>query len=133
MLGSNAARALNHSFAGCSVHRRGSHARGMFLDSHVRIRDAVINEGNMCPLYLHSLGQELASLDREIFDEFVNKCIGEIDRVAPQGRSFGTCPMLLNGDNCPAVFRQVRETTLFSVVRNFMCRLLSKNVNFVTY
>ena len=79
MLGSTAARELNQSFDGCSVHRRGSHTRGMFLDSHIRLKDAVMHEGNMCAMYLHSLGQELGGLDKDIFDEFVNKCIGEVD------------------------------------------------------
>ena len=122
MLGTAAARELNNNFVGCSVHRRGTHARGMFLDSHVRIQDAVIHEGGMCPMYLTNLGQELAVLDKDIFDEFVQKCMGEINRICPQGQTFGSCPMLLDGTNCPGLFRQVRETTLSSVVRNFMCK-----------
>ena len=125
MLGSEAARTLNCDYIGSSVHRRGTTCRGMFLDSHLRIQDSVIVRENMCPLYLQTLGTELAQLDKDVFDEFYQKVSGEIDRIAPQGRSFGSCPMLLTDGNCPALYRQVRETTLHGIIRNYMCKLLT--------
>ena len=122
MIGSAAARQLNTEYLGCSVHRRGTSCRSMYLDMHVRLKDTVINDANMCQAYLQSLGHELAQLDRDIFDEFTNKCIGEVDKVSPHGRVFGSCPMLLTEQNCPVVFRQVRETMLHALLRNFMCK-----------
>lgn len=122
MLGAEAARVLNKDYVGPTVHRRGTNCRGMFLDSHMRIQERVIIDGNMCPVYLQSLGQELSSLDREIFDEFYSKVRGEVDTLAIQGRAFGSCPMLLTSQNCPVVFRQIRETTMHAVIRNFMCK-----------
>ena len=122
MIGADAARTLNRDYVGPSVHRRGVTARGMFLDGHMRLQESVVTAGNMCQMYLLHLGQELSQLDREVYDEFFNKIRGEIDNLALHGREFGSCPMLLTSGNCPAVFRQIRETTLHSVVRNMMCK-----------
>ena len=129
MLGSEAARTLNRDYNGASVHRRGITCRGMYLDSHIRIQDNVIIRDNMCPNYLQSLGTELAVLDKEVYDEFFYKVSGEIDRISPQGRQFGSCPMLLDETNCPILYRQVRETTMHAVVRNFMCKFDRKYEN----
>ena len=125
MLGSEAARALNRDYNGASVHRRGITCRGMFLDSHIRIQDNVIIRDNMCPNYLQSLGTEFAVLDKEVYDEFFHKVSAEIDRISPQGRQFGSCPMLLDETNCPILYRQVRETTMHAVIRNFMCKFVN--------
>ena len=122
MIGVEAARKLNADYVGPSVHRRGTQCRNMFLDGHLRVQESVVTQGNMCQMYLQHLGQELSHLDREIYDEFFAKVRGEIDTLAPSGRTFGSCPMLLTQTNCPAVFRQIRETTMHSVVRNFMCK-----------
>ena len=122
MLGAEAARHLNREFIGPSVHRKGSNVRGMFIDGHVRIQENVISRGNMCPIYLANLGNELSMLDREIFEEFLSKICGETDALSPQGRTFGSCPMLMTQENCPVLFAQVRQTTLFSIVRNSMCK-----------
>ena len=122
MLGAEAARTLNRNFLGPTVHRRGTNTHGMFVDCHVRVKQDVIMEGNMCPVYLNNLGHELSLLDREIFDEFLTKIMGETNVLSPQGRSFGSCPMLMTGINCPDLFTQVRQTTLFSITRNYMCK-----------
>ena len=122
MIGVDAARLLNQEYVGPSVHRRGTTVRGMFLDGHLRLQERVVTAGNMCQMYLFHLGQELSRLDPEVYDEFFNKVRGEIDNMAIHGREFGSCPMLLTSENCPEVFRQIRETTLHSVVRNMMCK-----------
>ena len=122
MLGVEAARALNRDYVGPSVHRRGSHVRGMFIDGHVRVQESVVARGNMCPIYLANLGNELSMLGTEIFEEFIAKVCGETDVLSPQGRTFGSCPMLMTQGNCPEIFNQVRQTTLFSVIRNYMCK-----------
>ena len=122
MLGVEAARHLNRDYVGPSVHRRGLNVRGMFIDGHVRVQESVITQGNMCPVYLASLGNELSMLDREIFDEFLSKICGETDTISPGGRTFGSCPMLMTQQNCPGLFTQVRQTTLYSIIRNYMCK-----------
>ena len=125
MLGVEAARRLNRDYVGPSVYRRGSSVRGMFIDGHVRVQESVIAQGNMCPVYLASLGSELSMLDREIFEEFLSKVCGETDAISPGGRTFGSCPMLMTQSNCPGLFTQVRQTTLFSIIRNYMCKFLT--------
>ena len=122
MIGAEAARVLNRDYVGPSIHRRGTQVRNMFLDGHLRFQESVIMMGNMCQLYLQHLGQELSQLEREVYDEFFAKVRGEIDALSIEGQSFGSCPMLFTNENCPEVFRQIRETTLHSVLRNFMCK-----------
>ena len=123
MIGAEAARHLNQRYVGPTVHRRGSSIQGMFVDAHVRLSRDVITEGNLCPNYLHILGQELSMLDREIFEEFLGKVSAEVNNLAIEGRHFGTCPMLLTAENCPGLFHHVRQTTLFAITRNYMGKL----------
>ena len=123
MIGAEAARCLNQRYVGPTVHRRGSSIQGMFVDAHVRLSRDVIAEGNLCPNYLHILGQELSMLDREIFEEFLGKVSAEVNNLAIEGRHFGTCPMLLTAENCPGLFHHVRQTTLFAITRNYMGKL----------
>lgn len=122
MIGAEAARQLNRDYVGPTVHRRGCSCHNMFLDGHVRLQESVIVDGNMCPVYLQNLGTELSMLDREVFDEFFGKIRAEVDNISPQGRAFGSCPLLLTDESSPALFRHVRETALFSAVRNYMCK-----------
>ena len=126
MLGVAAARKLNRDYSGPSVHRRGLSCRGMFIDSHCKLTDAVIARGNMGPQYLQSLGMELSHVDKEVFEEFLTKLQGEVDNYQGDDRpGYGACPLMLTASNCPPVFKQVRETGLYGLLRNFMCKLSS--------
>ena len=122
MIGIEAARRLKQEFFGPTVHRRGLGCRHMFLDGHMKVTHANIAVGNMSPSYLNGLGSELSCVDRTIYDEFFQKVHGEVDTVQPGGRTFGSCPMLLTQENCPPVFRQIRETSYYAMLRNFMCK-----------
>lgn len=123
MLGVAAARKLNRDYSGPSVHRRGLTSRGVFIDSHCKLTDSVIAHGNMGPAYLQSLGIELSQVDREIFDEFMSKLQGEVDNHQGGDQpAFGACPMLLTATNCPPVYKQIRETGLYALLRNYMCK-----------
>ena len=122
MLGVAAARRLKRDFTGPSIHRRGMSCRGMFIDSHCKLTDAVIAQGNMSPHYLQSLGSELSYIDKEVFDEFLSKAHGEVDNFQGDRPRYGSCPMLLTATSCPPVFKQIRETALYSLLRNFMCK-----------
>jgi len=122
MLGVAAAKKLNRDFCGPSVHRRGLPIRGMFIDGHCKLTDAVIARGNMCPQYLQNLGAELSYIDKTVFEEFFSKLSGEVDAFQGDRPGFGACPLLLTAVNCPPVFKQVRETGLYSILRNYMCK-----------
>ena len=122
MIGVEAARLLKHEFHGPSVHRRGLTCRNMFIDGHLKLTHSVIAAGNMDPNYLLGLGSELSCVDRGVYDEFFVKCQGEVDTIKPSGRTYGSCPMLLTPTNCPGLFRQIRETNLYAILRNFMCK-----------
>ena len=122
MIGVEAARKLKQEFHVPSVHRRGLSCRNMFIDGHIKLTHAIIAMGNMGPDYLHGLGSELSVVDRAVYDEFYTKLHGEIDTIQPGGRTYGSCPMLLDDTNCPQVFRQIRETALYAMLRNFMCK-----------
>ena len=123
MLGVAAARRLRRDYTGPSIHRRGLPCRGMFIDSHCKLTDDIIARGNMSPAYLQSLGSELSFIDKEVFDEFLSKTFGEVNNFQGDRPGFGSCPMLLTATNCPPVFKQIRETNLYSLLRNFMCKL----------
>ena len=127
MFGSAAAKRLNEQLIGHSIHRRCVRVDNKLVDGHLRVTNMTIQESQMDPMYLQNLGCELANVANEVYTEFIRLLVNSLDQLDADETftKFGTCPMLLDGNNCPSVFKDVRVSLLFSILRNMMCKLSS--------
>ena len=123
MIGVRAAEELMTNLTGLTVHRRGLRVKNNFYDCHTRLSDAVITGAQLDPHYLASLGLELSSLDRGIFDTLIDTIKAAVDPLMPDDHRFGDAPFLANERSEPALFRRVRATCFHGVVRNYMGKI----------
>ena len=124
MFGSAAAKRLNETLNGHSVHRRCVRVNNKFVDGHLRVTSGTVHDCQMDCMYLHNLGCELAGVANEVYTEFIQLLVTALDQLNANEpfTKFGTCPMLLDSVNCPSVFKDVRVSLLFSILRNMMCK-----------
>ena len=101
MIGQNASAILNAQLDGVSIHRRALSQSGLFHDIHVRFADSVICAGQMADDYLAALGLEMASLDKEVYDEIVRVLRESLDRPDYVDGGYGSQPMLLTEESSP--------------------------------
>ena len=108
-----------------TVHRRGLRAHGKFYDLHMRSRTEVADESSFSSDYCFHLGQELASLDFSIFQDFVlalfngisNPEVVGADEVVEEGRIF----MVADSADL-RLFEVLRNTLLSVVLNNYMSK-----------
>ena len=125
MIGARAAEELMTNLNGLTVHRRGLRVKNNFYDCHTRLSDTVIAGSQLDPHYLASLGLELSSLDRGIFDTLIETIKTAVDPMMPNDHGFGDAPFLANEQSEPALFRRVRATCFDGVVRNYMGKIFN--------
>ena len=70
--------------------------------------------------YVQSLGLELATIDKPVYDGLVVVIRQIVDDMMPEGGTFGDCPVLISAADAPDNFRKVQGTLFYSVCRNFM-------------
>ena len=121
MRGREAAKIAQTDLIATTVHRRGLQLGGRFYDLHMRMCDNVINDGGIPYEYLDSLGTELSSYDRQVFDEIV----GILRRHMGEGSGFGDEPVLVTEMTHGAVHARIRTSILFSLLRNMMGKFFS--------
>ena len=120
MIGAKAARHLNEHLGGYSIHRRGLRINNGFVDGHFRLSPDVIETHKLDPNYMLSLGCELAGLDVPVLGEFMTQVETSADMIPNAG--FGTCPLLMSPTVSPAAFDKLRQTVLYTLLRNMMCK-----------
>ena len=120
MRGREAARIAQQDLVAMTVHRRGLQLGGRFYDIHTRMCDNVINDGGIPIEYLDSLGSELSTFERAVFDEVVTI----LTRHMGEGPNFGDEPVLLTEMTHGAVHARLRTSVLFSLLRNMMGKSL---------
>ena len=118
MHGRDAAATVNGALSAVTVHRRGVQLDGRFCDMHCRVTDAVINSCHFSSDYLDSLGYELATLDRKVFEEVVTIMRRRLGDGELSG--FGQQPLLVTDGDMYDLFPRLRLTLLFSLLRNNM-------------
>ena len=120
MIGAMAADRLLRSLNGITLHRRGLKWRHLVLDTHYRMSDDVMMQGQVDLHYVQSLGLELATLDRAVYDGLIVVIRQIVVDVMPDGGAFGDCPVLISAVDTPDIFQKVQGTLFYSVCRNFM-------------
>ena len=125
MIGAAAAERLLQSLCGITLHRRGLKWQHLFLDTHYRMSDEVMCQGQVDMHYVQTLGMELASMDRAIFDGLVAVIQRIVMEHMPAEGGFADCPMLLSDIETPELFRHVQGTLFFGLVRNFMGKFVN--------
>ena len=121
-----AVQSLSSGPASRTSHRRGLRIGGKFYDVHFRSRTDLTDGSSFTPEYCHLLGQELASLDFSIFQDFIlalfnavtnSEVVGDDDVVA-DGRIF----MAFESADL-RLFEVLRNTLLCVVLNNLMSKL----------
>ena len=132
MIGVQAAEYLLLQLAGATLHRRGIRHGNHFYDLHARMSDAVLAGAQVDPNYMMSLGTELSGLDRDVFDKLLDVIKAEVDTQMPPTREFGDAPYLVDEKICPSLFKKLRGTCFWAIVRNYMgkCLFISRRVAF---
>ena len=120
MIGAQAAEQLLASLTGATLHRRGFRHKNVFYDCHTRMSDVVLMNCQIDPGYMMNLGLELATLDRGVYDNLMDVIKTEVDSMMPPGQAFGDAPFLADEDICPNLFKKLRATCLFGLIRNYM-------------
>ena len=118
MHGRDAAATVNGALSAVTIHRRGVQLDGRFADMHCRVTDAVINSCHFSSDYLDSLGYELSTLDRKVFEEIVNVMRHRLGEGELSG--YGQQPLLVADGDIYDLFPRLRLTLLYSVLRNYM-------------
>ena len=73
--------------------------------------------------YVQSLGLELATIDKPVYDGLITVIRQIVGDMMPDGGAFGDCPVLISATDAPDNFRKVQGTLFYSVCRNFMGEL----------
>ena len=120
MIGAQAAEQLLTGLTGATIHRRGLRHGRFFYDCHTRMSDTVLVNCQIDPGYMMNLGLEMSSLDRGVYDNLMDVVKTEVDALMPAGHCFGDAPFLADENSCPALFKKLRSTCLFGLVRNYM-------------
>ena len=123
MIGAQAAEQLLASLTGATLHRRGFRHKNVFYDCHTRMSDSVMMNCQIDPGYMMNLGLELATLDRGVYDNLMDVIKTEVDSMMPSGHAFGDAPFLADEEICPVLFKKLRATCLFGLIRNYMGEL----------
>ena len=123
MFGAVAADRLMQHMNGITLHRRGLKWRHLVLDTHYRMADEVMINGQVDLHYVQSLGMELATLDKAVFDGLIVAIRDVITDAMPDDTAFGDCPVLVGGADAPVALQKIHGTLFYSVLRNFMGKL----------
>ena len=118
MHGRDAAAVVNDALSAITVHRRGVQLDGKFVDLHCRISDTVVSTGHFTTEYLELLGFELASLDKNVFEEVIHVMRRRLGTGEISG--FGQQPLLVVEGDIYGLFPRLRTTLFYSILRNYM-------------
>ena len=112
-----------------TAQRRGLRIEGKFYDLHFRLQPGTVETGGFMSDYTYSLGQELASLDFVVMQDFVValfRALSNLDVVGDPANVVESGSIFFASESTDhSLFQALRNTIMSVILNNYMSKFLT--------